>query len=418
MTRLLYAILVAGAVLLVAGSIAYGQDSDARFRSGMAAVNLALRQPEGEAREARLREAVAAFHGILVERPGLVRVRLELARTFFLMKEDGLARRHFETVLAGNIPPAVATNVRFFLDAIRARRRWQIRFGVGVAPDSNIGASSGGRTIMIDFGGRRLPFVLKEPAVKESGIGVSVWTGGEYQYPLSDGWRLRAGGAVSRREYRGGGFDRMTLSGHAGPRRLIDARSEASLLLDAGRHWSGGKGQYREIGPRLEARRRLTRRVTAHGGLSRHERRYDRATALDGPVTGLRGGISWTASPIVRFDLSTGLSRERPDKARDSRNESRWASLGASWALGRGFTVSGAATLRRTVYDGPQLPFTRAGEKREDETIIWSLSAYNRALTLWGFSPRVSLVRESRDSNAQLHDYERTSGAVQFVRLF
>ena len=36
----------------------------------------------------------------------------------------------------------------------------------------------------------------------------------------------------------------------------------------------------------------------------------------------------------------------------------------------------------------------------------------------WGFSPRVSLVRESRESNAQLHDYERTSGELQFVRLF
>ena len=36
--------------------------------------------------------------------------------------------------------------------------------------------------------------------------------------------------------------------------------------------------------------------------------------------------------------------------------------------------------------------------------------------TLWGFSPRVCLVQESRESNAQLHGYERTSGELQFAR--
>ena len=415
----LYALLVAGALLLVSGSIAMGRSETwARFQSGLAAVGEAMRLPEGEDRAARLKAAVAAFHGILVERPELVRVRLELARTFFLMGEDSLARAHFETVLAGNIPEPVAANVRGFLNALRARKRWHVRFGAGIAPDSNIGASSGERTLKIDTAFGRLPFTLNDPNEKESGVGLSVWTGGEYQYPLSPSWRLRAGGDLSRREYRGGAFDRMTLSGHAGPRWLIDARTEASLLLDARRHWSGGKGQYRETGPRLEVQRRLTRRVTAFAGASRHERRYDRSPAYNGPVTGFHGGVSWIAAPALRLDLSAGLSRERPDKARNKRNEGRWASLGASWALGRGFTVSGTATLRRTAYDGPQRPFTQAGEKREDETTTWRLSAHNRGLTLWGFSPRISLVRESRESNAQLHDYERTSGELQFVRLF
>ena len=421
MTRLLYALLVAGALVIVAGSIAYGQtqDIDTRFRTGMTAVGQAMALPEGEARTARLGMAVAAFHGILVERPDLVRVRLELARTFFLMGEDSLARRHFETVLASDIPEPVAANVRRFLNALRARKRWHVRFGMGVAPDSNIGASSGGRTIMVYVPAfdQHLPFELNDPAVKESGVGLSVWTGGEYQHPLGPQWRLRAGGDLSRREYKGGAFDRMTLSGHVGPRWLIDARTEASLLLSTRRHWSGGKGEYREIGPRLEAQRRLTRRVTAHAGLSRHERRHDRSKTQDGPVTGLHGGLSWIVAPTVRLDLSAGMGKERPKDRRD-RNENRWASAGASWALGWGFTVSGAATLRRTDYEGGRWPFLPAGVPREDETLTYRVSAHNRGLTLWGFSPRVSLVRESRESNAQLHDYERTSGELQFVRLF
>ena len=61
-----------------------------------------------EERDEKLDEAIAAFRAILVDSPELVRVRLELARAFFLKGEDTLARRHFEQVLAGRLPPPVA----------------------------------------------------------------------------------------------------------------------------------------------------------------------------------------------------------------------------------------------------------------------------------------------------------------------
>ena len=43
---------------------------------------------------------------------------------------------------------------------------------------------------------------------------------------------------------------------------------------------------------------------------------------------------------------------------------------------------------------------------------------HNRAFTVGGFSPQVSMVQEERASNAQLYDYERLSGELRFVRLF
>ena len=97
---------------------------------------------DGEKREALLDEAIAAFHSMLVTRPELIRVRLELGRAFFLKGEDSLARRHFEQVLAGKPPAAVALNVSRFLSIMRARKRWSVRVGAALAPDSNIGAGS------------------------------------------------------------------------------------------------------------------------------------------------------------------------------------------------------------------------------------------------------------------------------------
>ena len=52
-----------------------------------------------------------------------MRVRLELARTFFLNGQDGLARRHFEAVLAGGVPLPVAANIYHFLNIMQARKR-------------------------------------------------------------------------------------------------------------------------------------------------------------------------------------------------------------------------------------------------------------------------------------------------------
>ena len=184
-------VLAGGALLLclAAGSApAQTEDgTDAAFRAGLAALRAAGGQADEGERDRLLDEAIAAFRAILHDRPGLVRVRLELARAFYLKGEDGLARGHFERVLAGGPPPAVAANVRRFLAAIRERRRWTVHLGAAIAGDSNIGSASDAETVSI-FG---LPFRTGPDARPASGAGAAVWGGGEYQHPLSaNSWRI------------------------------------------------------------------------------------------------------------------------------------------------------------------------------------------------------------------------------------
>lgn len=104
----------------IVGAFEFGQNllpgpldsSPVLFLTDFAAMRAAERP--GRAEESRgvlLDEAIAAFRAILVECPGLVRVRLELARAFFLKREDSLAREHFEPVLAGRPRPAVDTHI-------------------------------------------------------------------------------------------------------------------------------------------------------------------------------------------------------------------------------------------------------------------------------------------------------------------
>ena len=361
--------------------------------------------------------AIAALRRMLVRNPALVRPRLELARAFFLKGEDTLARRHFERVLAGKPPKAVAANVNRFLGAIRARKRWSVNVGLALAPDSNLGARTDGRTILIDTQFGRLPFTFNQEEAPTSGIGLALWAGGEYQYPLGRRWRLRAGGTVSRREYQSDEFDRTFIGAHLGPRWLIAPATEASLLASTRFSWLSDEPDFRDLGLRFEGRHRLTPRLSATLDASWHDRRYPGRARLDGPLVDLAAGIGWTALPTVRLTAAAGWAMQRT-KQENQRNASRWVRAGATALLPWGFTVGGAGTVRWTGYEGSFAPFVLGGGARRDRTWSLRLNLHNRALAVRGFSPQVSAVYERRTSNAQLHDYKRLSGELRFVRLF
>ena len=195
-------------------SRAHPENTNLRFLHGLAAVEASRMAGVVEAdRIALLDEAVALLHATLVDEPGLVRVRLELARAFFYKEEDSLARSHFERVLAGDVPDSVKANVQRFLTQIRARRRWTMYMGMAFLPDTNIGSGTEEDVLYLNFAGIELPtdFTPAEEQVT-SGVGASLWAGGEYQHPLGPRLRLRAGADVARREYAGRRFDSTYLS--------------------------------------------------------------------------------------------------------------------------------------------------------------------------------------------------------------
>ena len=264
---------------------------------------------------------------------------------------------------------------------------------------------------------RGLPFRRNQEELTRSGIGISAWAGGEYQYPLDDRIRLRAGANVSRKEYRKRDFDQMTVAAHLGPRWFVGKYTEASLLASGRQQWRADEPDFRDLGIRVEARHRLGRRTTLNARASRYERRYEERKFLDGPITDISLGAGWVATPTLRIEGSLGWGRERPETER-WRQTRRWLQLGATTALPWGFTVGGSGTLRWTDYEGEWFPFTEDGSPRRDLTRSIRLFAHNRALTLEGFSPQISLVQEQRATTAQLYDYQRIFGELRFVRLF
>ena len=428
MTRFLVGLGILGLLILLLAAAgwgpapAFGSDREdatgLRFRAGMEALNAAHTIADREARDEKLDEAIAAFRAILVNRPELVRVRLELARAFFLKEEDTLARRHFEQVLAGKPPPPVVANIIRFLRVMRARRRWDAHFGAAIAPDNNLNAASGERTIFLDTPLGRVPFTRQGDIAPKSGFGLSVWGGGEYQYPLSQNLRLRSGANASVREYKGGDFDRHSVSAHLGPRRLFGPRTEASLLATVDRQWTAGVPETDRFGFRLEGEHRLTPRLAMFGRASAARRNCRDCNHLDGPEGDVSLGATWAALPILRLSGNAGWNWTRAN-SEHWRSGGPRASLGASLALPAGFTVGLRASMQRTEYEGEGFAHrTIDRQPRKDETRTLSASVHNRAVTVLGFSPRISLIREERDTNAQTLDYDRNRAELSFVRQF
>ena len=88
-------------------------------------------------------------------------------------------------------------------------------------------------------------------------MGLIVWGGVEYEYPLTPQARWRAGADLRRQEHRRQEFNRMTLSLHTGPRWILTRQSEFSLLASRRQQWAGNQPGYVENGLRLESAQRL-----------------------------------------------------------------------------------------------------------------------------------------------------------------
>lgn len=392
---------------------------DLFFLIGLAGIGAAGKVENKEEKAALLNEAITALHEILVARPALMRVRLELARAFFLKGEDELSQRQFAIVLAGQPPPAVVANINRFLKIMRGRQHWSGYFRFSYLPKENADYDQDQDLVYLNVFGTRLPFRFDDSNDENPRNGVAVSGGGEYEYLVNEALKFRVGVNLRRNEYPGGDSDSTFLGAYVGPRFLIDDNTDLSLLLDLGKHWEADESPSRDFGLRVQGKHRLSRRLTANASASHAYRLYHKEDdSENGPSSSVALSFSYLFRPTLQGNLSGGFSRARP-KDVDSRSHSRWISAGAATALPFGFTVNGSAELRTIAYEGAS-GISHAGftTSRNDHRRTLRLGVFNRGLTVQGFSPQLSLIHEDNESNAQRGGYKSLGWNLQFVRQF
>ncbi len=359
-----------------------------RFRLAMAFIE------QGEPRK-----AIAQFRRVLNDNPEAVRVRLELARAYYLVHDFGNAERQFRLARSSDLPAVVAANVDSFLKSIRGERNWSFSASFAIAPDNNINAATNAESIEI-YG---LPFDLSEDARRSSGVGLSGQIGGEWAPRISTDVRQRFGLSVSRREYQGERFDDMTVSAYSGPRINLGAVGLA-LAATASRRWYGGHPYNRAIGGQAELAYFPSARSTFSVQASAMDLRHENATYLNGPLYSLTLGATHGLDKQSLGNIRLGLTRHDAANRAFAQTSITLALLYAR-DLPAGFSISLQPAISRSNFEGK---FAAFGVARRDTNYSLALSALNRKLTLGRFAPRIGFTQVINDSNIPLYAFHRT----------
>ena len=355
------------------------------------------------------RRAIAIFRSLLIDHPDATRVRLELARAFFLAKDYGNALRQFQFALAGNPPAEVVANINKYMAAIRDAKSLSYNFGFAIAPDTNLNTGSSAREVTL-YG---LPFDLSEDARHRSGVGLSIETGAEWAPRIGKGTRLRLGVSGQRREYSGSNFDDMTAAAYAGP-RLVSGKWDLSLVGTAYKRWYGARPYNQATGGRLEATYYFTPRLGISGALAAQWVNYRRARERDGRLISLNAAAFHALTSSSAVTVKGGVSRQEA-RTPAYASWSGFVAAGYFRDLPKGFSIYVEPSFSLARYDKALLAF---GRKRSDDSQSVLITVLNRHLVLTRFTPRISYTFTRQSSSIPLYAFKRSRVEIGLTTVF
>ena len=250
--------------------------------------------------------AISLYRRILVREPDAERVRLDLARAFFLKGDYDNADRQFRFARAGDIDDAVKANVDHFLSAINRLREWTVNFSFALAPDTNQNAATSANQVNI-FG---LPFALDKCApASRAASALAGDIGGEWSPLLDDNLKARIGADLYRVEYSGGQFDDMTVSAYGGPQFLF-SNWDASVLATGFKRWFANQDYVSGVGGKLAADYGITSDWLVGASVGGQSVTNDFIPEQSGPLWTAQTQATYVLSPSSLFQLQLGFNRQ------------------------------------------------------------------------------------------------------------
>lgn len=297
--------------------------------------------------------AIRIFRRILAERPALPRVRLELARAYFLAKEWEQSRREFFAVLSGDIPEPVKASIITFLRSIDARRGfdWNLAVSFDGSPMSLRRYDTD--EVQINFFGTPLPFEIERD---DSGAyGIAATGSAEYRLEIpglsSDGTRVVGfgQGVFNIFEGNGSGADDYLAGGAIGVRAVWPQTTLFGAAAVSTRYFAGDHFEDRiEIRTGAEWRDRSGLALFASGAMGMVDDHL--SDFRDGTTMRLRAGAAQSVGG--RSSVGLALSAEKLDA--DAGFESYTtpgAEVFGTTDLGFGFDVAGRIFILNQVRD-------------------------------------------------------------------
>jgi hypothetical protein len=354
-------------------------------------------------------EAIRRFRRILVHEPGAARVRLELARAFFLNHDWDNAERQFRLARAARLPAGAIANIDQYLYAIRQSRRWSYNVSLAAAPDTNLNA--GPAVGQIDIFG--LPFQLSDQTRHHSGVGAAVDLGGGWSTPASRRLRLSLGAQFHGLIYPNHDFDDLSLAVYAGPELLL-RRWDVGVRAVAFRRWYGDRDYNRGAGGSLNGVYYLSSRFGLAGSAGAQMIRFAALPEQDGvAASGSLGGF-YAPDPLSLARASIAVTRQTA-KTRAYAYTAEQLILGYDRDLPGGLSVSLEPSVAHSRYDAPLAAF---GKVRADWQWTAQVTLLDRRIDVAGFTPRLLYAFTRNESDIPLYSYQRNRFEIGVTRVF
>jgi hypothetical protein len=372
--------------------------TEARFRLGMMlADNLK-----------KYREAAVEFRRILDEKPHAARVRLELARMQAMLGNLGAAEREFRAAEAAGLPPQVERLVRFYANALSARKPFGGSFELALAPDSNINRATRSDTLGTVIG----DLTLDKNARARSGLGLEMRGQAYARIGLQPNTSLLVRLSASGDFYRASLFDDWALGLQVGPEYTSGA-DRITLSAGPSWRWYGEKPYSFGVGGSAAWQHPLGKRaqLRLEGGI----------TAVDNRVNDLQDATDYT--------LSVSLDRAFTDRAgggvqlyanRETARDAGYATTSGGMTA-YAFREFGRTTLVVSAdyahLEGDKALFLFPA-RRVENRFGASIAGTFRSLRVGSFAPLARLRWERNQSTVGLYDYKRITGEFGITSAF
>lgn len=356
-----------------------------------------------------LSRSEAMFRKILDGDPGLVRVRLELARALFLQRKDEDADYHFRLAIAERPADGVIANVARFREAIRARRAWRINLTLGIAPDSNINSATDKERVDL-FG---LPFAIDPESRSRSGVGMIAGVDASMRLRRDTDLPIYVGAFGRSVRYKDDRFDDHYIGGEIGPEfRLKGGRLRVAATGLS--RWYGGRHLVVNRGAKLAFDKVFGGRWGIDAALMARHNAYSRRSDVDG----------WEIEAAFQTNRALGASTlgmafiSGQRMIANDPGHSGWqarAGVAVLKELGWGLRPQLTVEAGRRVNDSPLAPFNRV---RRDWQVRASASLYKRDWNVLGFSPSLSVTWQRDISTIALYDQRRIRTEFGVTKAF
>jgi len=356
-------------------------------------------------------EAIFSLQRLVVRKPDFAGARLELARAYFEVGDNELARTEFERIMMEDPPEQVSSVVGDYLAAIKQRARSyqsssQFFLDIGAGHDSNPAAATADDQF--------LSFILDEKNVEQSSVFSELAAGVLWNKPLTPDTQLLVNGRLSHRNNPSAHFvDPSTaelgtsINWNSGANTASIAASTMLLHLD-------GTSNKQDSGLSLSYSRKFSTRWSidsfVRGGAMRFDDELD-IQDVDQLMFGL--GLTHVGSASQSSIGIIGTEDDAKQSSSPFTNDGYGVRASSVWIRPAGRSYSLEAVFVNTEFD--EVFF---GSEREDDLYSVTLGTSWDKFPARGWTLTLRVTYSEKESTISLYEYDRIEAGIFLRKVF